>query len=35
MDLPAWEDVWQQLELSSTPGFPVWVREVHDLLVRR
>lgn len=34
MGLPDWETEWQLLELSSIHGFPVWVREVHDILVK-
>ena len=26
--------VWSQVDLSELSGFPVWVREVHVILVR-
>ena len=29
-----WELCWQQISLDALHGFPVWVREVHDALVR-
>ena len=28
-----WEAEWQEIDLSHVHGFPIWVREVHDLLV--
>ena len=28
----AWLEVWSQIELSGLYGFPVWEREVHDIL---
>ena len=30
---PQWETEWHDVDLSGVHGFPVWVREVHDVLV--